>query len=364
MANRAAGEDPELEVMSLHPDLVQRAVEHFLLRIESKRGRHVLIDVIDAGGERPPRPFAYRMQSPRIQQLITAEDDAVEQVFEPKVGDKHRLACRSFCRTDVVLAVKAVHVDRARIGAHAGPCGIAISAALQGAVARVRADAIWRHSHSAPPGKLNTATSPPIWIDNIAAALAPTPTVARAAIMAPSRTPQPPTEIGRPDSSTTGGISIRKSTNVTSRFCARPRHQAVAEIANVEIVARAKAAARRRRSEHSRRQFPASPTSNPAKGMRNPLIRWLIGASAGSRTSGRSATTSETISGRLRASGPTPNTASGRITKPMPAKLITRSRSTEWTIVARPRSPAGAKSARAASPPIVPSSQQLKKLAI
>ena len=110
---------------------------------------------------------------------------------------------------------------------------------------RERDDAMWRHNHSAPPGRLSRATRAPSCTDKTIAALAPTPTVARAAIIAFSRTPQPPIEIGRPESSTTGGISIRKSTKLTSRCWACDRHHAGMDNASALITAIASATAKR-----------------------------------------------------------------------------------------------------------------------
>ena len=67
-----------------------------------------------------------------------------------------------------------------------------------------------------PPGRATTRIEIPNNTDSASASPAETPANPIAATMAPSRTPQPASEIGNMDASTTGGTSTRQARRLTS----------------------------------------------------------------------------------------------------------------------------------------------------
>ena len=89
VANRAAGEDAEFEIMAVDADSPQRIVDQITLVFETKRIRHRAFDVVDAALQGAQGAFADRMNPSGVDQLIGAADDLVEHVFQPEIGDQH-----------------------------------------------------------------------------------------------------------------------------------------------------------------------------------------------------------------------------------------------------------------------------------
>ena len=65
VADRAAGEDAEFEIMAVDADGPQRIVDQFALVVETERVRHRALDVVDAALQRAQRAFADRMNPSR-----------------------------------------------------------------------------------------------------------------------------------------------------------------------------------------------------------------------------------------------------------------------------------------------------------
>ena len=89
VADRAAGEDAEFEIMTVDADGPQRIVDQIALVFEAERVRHRALDIVDAALQGAQGALAHRMNPSRVDQLIGAADDLVEQVFQPEIGDQH-----------------------------------------------------------------------------------------------------------------------------------------------------------------------------------------------------------------------------------------------------------------------------------
>ena len=89
VADRAAGEDAEFEIMTIDADGSQRIVDQLALALQPERVRHRALDIVDAALQRAQGAFANWMNPSRIGKLIGAADDLVEHVFQPEIGDQH-----------------------------------------------------------------------------------------------------------------------------------------------------------------------------------------------------------------------------------------------------------------------------------
>src|SRR5580704_8560969 len=89
VADRAAGEDAEFEIMAVDGDGLQRIVDQIALVFETERVRHRALDVVDAALQSAQGTFADRMNPSGVDKLIRAADDLVEHVFQLEVGDQH-----------------------------------------------------------------------------------------------------------------------------------------------------------------------------------------------------------------------------------------------------------------------------------
>jgi len=87
--HRAAGKYAELHVMARNFRLAEAMRYQLFLRIETQRVGHVLLEVVDAGFERPDGTLAHRVQPAGIEQLVTRKHDFIKRIFEAEISDEH-----------------------------------------------------------------------------------------------------------------------------------------------------------------------------------------------------------------------------------------------------------------------------------
>src|SRR5215472_4328024 len=87
--NRAAGENPEFEIVPLNLHNLEGERQQFGRRLEADRVRHGALDIVRRALQCAQRALAHWMDATDVPKLVEGADDLVEDIFQLEVRHQH-----------------------------------------------------------------------------------------------------------------------------------------------------------------------------------------------------------------------------------------------------------------------------------